>query len=295
MGITANSSIQSLLNGIPGAAFTCTHKKMALNSVCHCHIRVCLSNSQFWKVKKIVSCNLPNCNAGKVRSNVGEEVSHSARWQQEPSLKHTEAISLLICLKMHLCPSIFALCPHKASIFDTQKLSFFEICLQFWKHCLHVLVWAGKTERLEKQQSERKRMPRQKTDRDNRGRNQDQESEGQKVKARGEKKRLRKKEREVLGSAWAEWRTRLQPICRNHNQSQLNGCDKLQPGAHSLNQAGRLQGLREMRRGEEEAEERRGGGILSIVCSPIGPVREGAGTGGVKGGIKRVPVTGALS
>lgn len=47
-----------------------------------------------------------------------------------------------------------------------------------------------------------------------------------------------------------------------------------------------------MRRGDEEAGEEEGG-AASIVCSPIGLVREEAGFGGVKRGIKRVPVTGA--
>lgn len=89
------------------------------------------------------------------------------------------------------------------------------------------------------------------------------------MKARREggrkKKGLRKKEREVLGSARAEWWTRLQPICRNHNQSQLNGCDKLQPGARNLNQAGRLRGPREMRRGHEEAEEEEGDTLYCLL------------------------------
>lgn len=151
----------------------------------------------------------------------------------------------------------------------------------------------GKTERLGKQQSKRKRMPRQKTDRDNRGRNQDQESEGQKVKARGEKKGWERKREKCLGLPGPSDGPGSSPsaaITISLSWMAVTNCS-LEPTASTRQDA--CKDWERWEEGEEEAEEK--GGTFSIVCSPIGPVREGAGTGGVKGGIKRVPVTGALS
>lgn len=140
-------------------------------------------------------------------------------------------------------------------------------------------LWINWTELLKNQP-----LQKEGTDKDNRGRGREQESEGQREKER---------------NAWVclvRVADGLQPICHNHNQSQLNGCDKLQLGDHSLNQPGRLQESSDTRRGEKQEkvgnEEE---GAPSIVCSPIGPVQVEADTGWVKGGIKRVSVTGALS